>query len=328
MRKPLALPTSVGTEFSVAQALKAGASYKRLRASDLSRPFYGVRSRPREEPQEEEQDEKIDWYEMQKRSRLARARDYLPRIRPGHFFSHHTAAAVYSAPLPLVFNERGEPADEPDLDLHVSVLGSGPIPRTRGIVHHRAQPKMASVREVDGLPVASPATTWASLGTLPLRDLIALGDYFCRVWRPGVGRPDVGKEPLATVAQLQAAVDAGRRRGVTNLRQALPFIRVDCWSPREAMVHYELVAAGLPEPELNVDIFDEFGRFLGCVDLVYRDRKVAIEYLGMLHDASWAQDVERLAALRAAGWEVIEVTAPLLAKPAELVDRVRRALAR
>ncbi len=84
--------------------------------------------------------------------------------------------------------------------------------------------------------------------------------------------------------------------------------------------------AGLPDPELNIDVFDDRGRFVGCVDLAYPQQRVAIEYLGMLHGEQWAQDVERLAALRAAGWTVIEVTSPLLKRPDELVARVRAAL--
>lgn len=84
----------------------------------------------------------------------------------------------------------------------------------------------------------------------------------------------------------------------------------------------------LPEPELNIDVFDGLGRFLGCVDMAYAQQRVAVEYLGMLHGERWAQDVERIAGLRAAGWTVIEVTAPLLKRPNTLVARVRAALSR
>jgi hypothetical protein len=136
----------------------------------------------------------------------------------------------------------------------------------------------------------------------------------------------VGRPPLATIDGLLEALSSGRRVGAGRLREAASFIREDCWSPRECAVRLALVLAGVPEPELNVDVRDESGRFLGCVDMLYRSHKVVIEYLGMLHDTSWARDVERLAALRAAGYVVIEVTAPLLANPAELVARVRRAL--
>lgn len=86
--------------------------------------------------------------------------------------------------------------------------------------------------------------------------------------------------------------------------------------------------AGLPEPALNHDVYDEHGRFLACVDLAYPERKVAVEYHGVLHHSRYAADVERIAALRAAGWTVIEVTSALLTHPDLLVERVREALRR
>ena len=99
-------------------------------------------------------------------------------------------------------------------------------------------------------------------------------------------------------------------------------------SPRESLVRCLLVDAGLGEPLLNLDVRDDTGRFLGCVDMAYPEQKVAIEYHGMLHGATWAADVERIAALRAAGWVVIEVTAPLLRTPETLIRRVATALRR
>ncbi len=56
--------------------------------------------------------------------------------------------------------------------------------------------------------------------------------------------------------------------------------------------------------------------------------KVAIEYHGRLHSTSYAADVERIAALRAAGWIVIEVTSELFTKSAELIERIHQALSR
>ncbi|MGG1910294.1 hypothetical protein AB1285_25935 [Microbacterium sp. NRRL B-14842] len=56
--------------------------------------------------------------------------------------------------------------------------------------------------------MTSPAATWVSLGTLPLADLVALGDYFCRRWRPGVGRPDVAWQPWATIDELREMLAA------------------------------------------------------------------------------------------------------------------------
>lgn len=321
------LPDGFDGNFSVAVARLHGVSRGRLKGSDLQAPFHGMRA-PREggDASALSRKEADDPFERQRRSRIARADLYAARLHTGHFFSHHTAASIWEAPLPLEFDERGNISDGEDLDLHVSASGAIPFPRARGIVGHRTLASLTSIRTHDGLRVTSPASTWVALGTLPLIDLIAAGDYFCRTWRSGYGRPEAGRPALATIPELQAALEAGRRRGAERLRTALESVREDSWSPRETRVRCILVFAGLPEPQLNIDVFDDRGRFLACVDMAYLAERVAIEYLGMLHGHRWAQDVERIAALRAAGWTVIEVTSPLLHKPAELVRRVAAAL--
>lgn len=324
MKPPRALPADLPTRFSVAEASRLGVSPGRLRHRELERPFHRVRSLGSEPLVDE--DEEIDPYELQRRSRVMRAREYLPRMHENHFFCKDTAVSAWGGPLPLVLTESGDPAIGEDLPLHVGAFGEAALPRAQGVTRHRAQAHMTSVREVDGLRVTSPASTWASMGTLALPDLIALGDYFCRVWRTGFGRPHPGKPPLATREQLRAALAAGRRRGAARLREALELIREDSWSPREAHVRFELVSRGLPEPELNVDVYDASGRFIGCVDMLYRQQRVIVEYHGEVHRSAWAADVERIAALRAAGWTVIEVTAPLLRDPDRLARRVAEAL--
>ena len=311
-------------DFPVWLARMNGVSRARLRRRDLDAPFYGVRTRS--EPGEVTAIE--NHYERQRSLRVARARQYAPRLHTGHFFSHQTAASMWGAPLPLAFTAGGEIAGSDDLELHVSAHGHVPFPRTAGVKGHRTLLRLTAVSELGGLRVSSPAATWASLGTLPLFDSVALGDFFCRQWRSGFGRPDAGAPPLATIDELRQMLAAGRRRGAERLRAAIELIREDSWSPKESQVRCILVTAGLPEPELNIDVFDERERFLGCVDLAYRREKVAIEYLGMLHGEQWAQDIDRLAGLRAAGWTVVEVTSPLLRRPEELIARVRSALGR
>ncbi|VXB22085.1 conserved hypothetical protein [Microbacterium sp. 8M] len=316
------LPDELGGEFSTALARRHGVSRSRMRGSDLRAPFFGVRIAAEAAFDTDAEDP----YRRQQLIRIARAREYAPRLHTGHFFSHHTAAAIWGGPLPLEFAEDGRIAD--DLRPHVSALGPLAEPRTTGVIGHRTRASFTEISEHDRLRVSSPAATWASLGALSLYDLIALGDYFCRQWRHGYGRPTPGKPPLATTADLRAMLGVGRRLGADRLRAALPRIREDSWSPRESLVRCLLVDAGLPEPRLNVDVRDDTGRFLGCVDMAYPDQKVAIEYLGMTHGATWAADVERIAALRAAGWVVIEVTAPLLRSPETLIHRVATALRR
>lgn len=316
-----------GNVFSVRIARANGIGHGRLRGNDLRAPFHGVRVQPAADGSMDDDIAALENpYERQRRFRVARARTYAARLHTGHFFSHQTAASVWGAPLPIEFTEAGELAEDDALALHVSAIGYLAFPRASGIVGHRTYSSLTSVVIHEGLRVASPATTWVSLGGLSVTDLVAAGDFFCRQWRPGYGRPDAGRAPLATREDLSAALDAGRRFGAARLREALALVREDAWSPRESLVRCILLEAGLPEPELNFDAYDSQGRFLACVDMAYPDRRVAVEYLGMLHGAQWAADVERLAALRAAGWIVIEVTSPLLKRPAELVRRVAATL--
>lgn len=330
MTRRVALPEHLGASFSISQAAAAGVTRNRLRGDDLSVPFRGVRSIlaapdglapvPHDE---------VNPYVLQADLRVTRAEAYAPRMHPEHFFSRETAVSLWGGPLPLAFRESPD-GDESILDLdppvHVSGFHGTALPRVAGIARHRASIRTTTVVEHRGLRVSSPASTWASMGRLSVHDLVALGDHFCRRWRNGYNRPDAGRAPLATIAQLRAAVGAGRRVGAARLRTAVELVREDSWSPRESRVRCILVDAGLPEPELNIDVYDDDGLFLGCVDLAYPALKVAVEYHGLQHHATYAQDVERTARLRAAGWIVIEVTADVLRRPEDLVARVRAAL--
>lgn len=97
----------------------------------------------------------------------------------------------------------------------------------------------------------------------------------------------------------------------------------------ETWTRLTLVDAGLPEPVLDHDVFDDVGRFLGRVDLAYPGLRVAIEYEGSHHRLGnqWEGDVDRYAGLKAAGWRVIRVTRTMLFRhPELLVQRVRSAV--
>jgi hypothetical protein len=237
-------------------------------------------------------------------------------MRPVEFFSHLTAAVLWGAPVNLFAGSA----------LDVSVYGQAGLPRGRGVRGHRADPQTTTTTELAGLRVASAASVWASLGLLPVETLVIIGDYFCRVWRDGFLRPDVGREPLATRAKLEAALGAGRRVGAARLRAALTLIREDSWSPMESLCRVILIAAGLPEPVLNTDIYGKDGGFLACVDLAFPAYRVAVEYQGQLHGSQYAKDIERIEALRREGWIVIQVTSALIGRRVELVARVRDAL--
>lgn len=325
MRTPHPIPHLLGASFTVQDARDAGVSGARLRRADLDAPFHGVRAR--QSSSDDDLDLDLDLFERQSAERRLRADRYAPRLKPGQFFSHETAVAILGGPLPLVIDDNGI-VDGRTLPVHVSTTGTGPLVRAAGVQRHRADPRTTRTLDVEGVLVADPATAWAQLGSWSVLDLVALGDHFCRVWRPGPGRPDAGKAPIATVTDLHDRIDGVRRHGIRRLREAIDLVREDSWSPRESKLRCLIVRAGLPEPALNHDIYNENGRFLGCFDLVYPDRKVAIEYHGLIHASNYAADVERIAALRAAGWTVIEVTSALFAQPDELLTRIRRVLRR
>jgi hypothetical protein len=188
-------------------------------------------------------------------------------------------------------------------------------------------PTHATLREHDGLPVTSPASTWAMLASIMTnpRDIVALGDAVVREPMFDEDRP-----ALAVPAHLEAVVRAGRRRGIDRLRQALPLIRTRSASSRESWCRLALIGAGLPEPELNWTVSDESGRPVACVDLAYPRVRVAIEYEGEHHlidPKQWAKDIARHADLVEHGWLVIRVTKAQLEAPEQLIARVRRAIA-
>jgi len=318
MRTGRELPGKLGDAFSVQEARRSGVTDGRLRGRDLTRPFHSVRSRPGGRP-----DPRADAYEARRLDALQQAKAYAKRMRPTEFFSHETAALIWDAPLPL-------PLADATMDVapHVSTFRGDAMPRARGVHGHRVNAQLARVVTHDGLRVTAPASTWAMLGHLQLYDLVAVGDYFARVWREeGYYRVNPGMPPLASLDDLAETVRAGRRVGVRQLRHALPLIRTDSWSRTESWTRLVIVQAGLPEPQLNCDFFDKYGAHLACIDLAYPEYKVAVEYMGQFHGAQYARDVERIERLRAAGWTVIQVTSELLfTKPGELVQRVRAAL--
>lgn len=306
------LPGGLGREFAVDDALRAGVGVGRLRGDDLERPFHGVRRIRSTEPAS------ADPFERRRLETVRLAQAYVTRMRPSEFFSHETAALLWGAPLPLAR----------DSGIHVAVHLPNAQPRATGVIGHRLGPSLVTVAEHEGFRLASPASTWVLLGrSLGVDDLVALGDYFVRVWRrEGYFRVNKGMPPLTTITQLRAALEAGRRTGVENLAAALPLVREDSWSRAESLTRCQLVRAGLPEPVLNRDYFGGDGIHLGCIDLSYPEFKVAIEYQSRLHGAEYIRDIERIERLRADGWIVIQVTAVLLDRPADLDRRVRQAL--
>jgi hypothetical protein len=290
--QPRPLPEHLNTHpFAVSAS---GLPPKRLRARDLDRTVFGVRMALQPE--------------MDLRARCAM---FAVRLRDDAFFCHSTAALLYGAPLPWWLERMPK--------VHVGVGGPEPPPHAKGVTGHHLTLNEMDVRLHHGLRVTSPERTWFDLASvLPLEDLVAVGDFFVHRSRQ-----------LTTRFAIQRRlIDLYGKRGITNAREAVTYLRTGAESRPESKLRVIIVRGGLPEPEINHTLIDtETG---GCLrpDFLFRAHKLILEYQGDYHRTrdQWRKDMTRRAKLEAAGWKVIELNADDLRDPLQLVARIRTAL--
>ncbi len=307
-RKPLPQQLRAAA-FTVAQGRSLGLGQSRLRGPDLQRPFRGVRigtGTPAGAPSAEQV----------LRTRCAALSLVVP---DDAVFSHVTAARLW--PLPLPWPHAAEP-------IHLSVQRPARPPRRSGVAGHVIlDPQMTVVRR-GGLRLVDASTLWCQLAAqLSVPDLVAVGDaltlqpVFAQTWE---------ERPWITLDQLTCRVQLFRGRGKANAATALALVRPGAESRQETLLRLALLTAGLPEPEVNVDVCDSRGLFLGRGDLVYRRWKVIVEYDGDQHRTDTRQfdrDVLRLEGFAVAGWTVVRVVGrSFLHERDACVARVCRAL--
>jgi hypothetical protein len=171
---------------------------------------------------------------------------------------------------------------------------------------------------VDGVPVTTPARTALDLACwYPPTTAVAAIDALARATE--VKMADV---------ELLVARNRGRR-GLERARVALDLVDAGAQSPKETWLRLILVQAGLPRPQTQIPVLDEFGSVIAHLDMGWDDVKVAVEYDGDHHRSDRSQynwDIRRLERLQGCGWIVVRVVAA--DRPADIVRRVRAALAR
>lgn len=303
------LPDGLEPHFAVARGLTLGAGKGRLRGPDLVTPFHGVRA-PAEEP--------VAGQPLAKA--VATARSFAPLMRPHHLFSHTTAALLWGCPLPRLF--------ETTPPLHVTSLAPARAMDRRDVIGHRIAPELMSICWRFGLRVADPASTFLGLATvLGLDDLVAVGDFL--VLDPVVQERD-DLRPYIELESLRAAAATSTARGARNAVSATQMMRQRVESPRETAVRLLLMRAGLPEPEVNPDLYSESGLWLGRGDLVFRRWKVLVEYDGDQHRTDTRQyesDISRVERFVGAGWMHLRIrNSGLGAGSRATVNRVTAAL--
>jgi hypothetical protein len=119
------------------------------------------------------------------------------------------------------------------------------------------------------------------------------------------------------------------RRGLERARASLDLVDAGAQSPKETWLRLILIQAGLPRPQTQIPVRDEFGQAIAYLDMGWEDVKVAVEYDGDHHRSDRSQfgwDIRRLERLQQKGWIVIRVVAG--DRPTDIVRRVRAARAR
>ena len=167
-----------------------------------------------------------------------------------------------------------------------------------------------------GMPTTSALRTVVDLGgKTPLTEGVVAADLFLHA-------------ELVSVTELRTYIaEHPKAKGVARLRRVVDLAEPKAESAMESRLRMLLVLAGLPRPEVQVPIRDDEGRFLGRPDLIYRGRRLAIEYDGGNHRDRLVDDNRRQNGLISAGFRVLRFTAAdVYGTPHAVAMQVRQAL--
>ena len=237
---------------------------------------------------------------------------------PSVVLSHVSAAVVHGIPVP------------PDAlaAVHVTRSGRGGSRRGSGVWQHAAVLAAGDVTVVDEVAVTAPSRTLVDLSRwMSFENAVIAEDVALRVY-PGLVTelPDV-------------LLKARHLPGAGAARRALEFSDGRAESPGESRTRVLLHREGLPTPELQCEIFDDRGSFVGRVDLAIPDCGVVVEFDGMVKYGDLlrgkltagqvlAREKRREDQIRELGWMVVRLTWSDLADPVRTGSRLRSAMTR
>lgn len=295
--------------FTVTEAMEAGFTAYQLRNARLTSPTRGIRVWDGANP---------PWFET--------LRAY-SGLDGEHYLSHTTAAQVWGIWLPI-WLKRESP-------IHITGRkGATGARRRPDVVGHRAALDPLDVVVVDGMRLTSPARTWMDLAPM-LRDpfdLVAAGDALLQR-ADGPARPEgfLGVNPLASLREIDEVL--GRRRSVKGIqaaREARVLLRAGVDSAPESRMRSVILAAGLPEPVVNLEVQLPDGR-VKRPDLHYLRWRIALQYEGEGHAdrVQLNKDIHRDDAFTANDWITVKAGHDLYTVGGErqFLDRLRRAIA-
>lgn len=113
------------------------------------------------------------------------------------------------------------------------------------------------------------------------------------------------------------------RPGAARLR-SLADLAAPAESPMETRLRWLLLQARLPAPEVQVNLYDNAGRFIARADLYYRSAHLVLEFDGGSHRERLVSDDRRQNSLMTSGYRILRFTAAdLYGRPDALVAQVR-----
>jgi len=231
-------------------------------------------------------------------------------IGPNTLFSHSSAGVIHG--LPLLSGRLGA------VEV-IRMTGHGEVTET--LHAYAADVDPADRGEIDGLPVTSLGRTVADLiRRLPFAEAVMVADA-------ALAR-QVSRE------ELRSRTATGR--GCRLAARVLDFADERAESPGESLSRVRMKQDGLPRPDLQVDMQDASGRFLGRVDFLWRAYRLvgefdgAVKYgelvpVGQTPATVIVAEKRRELALRNMGYQVVRWTWGDLWQP-EFTQVLRRAM--
>ncbi|MFI5624381.1 hypothetical protein ACIA03_13035 [Nocardioides sp. NPDC051685] len=166
---------------------------------------------------------------------------------------------------------------------------------------------LSDVQVVDGVRV-----------TIPVRS-VTFEMRYAHDRRAAVRAHDmVALHDLVSIAEISDWADAHRGwTGIAKVRDAIPFLDENAWSPPEVDLRLVWAELGIRDVVCNRPVFDRAGRHVATPDVLDLETGVVGEYDGSLHleGKQRAKDIRREGDLRGVGLEYVTMVSADLRDP-------------
>lgn len=240
------------------------------------------------------------------------------RIRAALLSSGRSGVAILDSAAALLGIAGASPGDQPVHVAHPPEMGRRQRLVDRDLHFHQIAVAETDLTVIDGMRVTTAIRTVADL-LLRLDRMSAVATVDSALSRGLLLPGDVDEVRGLLVGRRRAASAAGWLEEVDGRAE----------SPLETRSRLRCVDGGVAPDDLQVEIFDDYGNFIGRVDMLWRRGRIVGEADGAeYHDrpAALFRDRQRQNALVVAGYKVIRFTWQDTQNPGDIPAMVRAAL--